>query len=152
MNNDQLREKLSTMLPKAEISEGKPYLTISVPGPKLLSFAKDLKENSETLFDYLICVSGVDYTKNMAVFYHLTSSVHNHTIVLKSVIANREAPAIDSVCGIWKTAEYHEREAYDLLGINFKGHPDMRRMFLDENWVGHPLRKDYTDPVNMIER
>jgi NADH:ubiquinone oxidoreductase subunit C len=70
---------------------------------------------------------------------------------LKTKIANRETPVIESVYDIWKAAEYHEREIYDLLGIKFRNHPDLRRFFLDESW-GYPLRKDFVDEVNIIEK
>jgi NADH:ubiquinone oxidoreductase subunit C len=67
------------------------------------------------------------------------------------LIANRETPQVDSVYNIWKAAEYHEREIFDLLGITFRNHPDLRRFFLDESW-GYPLRKDFVDEVNIIEK
>jgi NADH:ubiquinone oxidoreductase subunit C len=73
-------------------------------------------------------------------------------VVLKVKTPNRENPVLDTVSDIWKTADFLEREVYDLLGINFKNHPDMRRIFLEENFPGHPLRKDFVDEVNIIER
>ena len=152
MNNEQLKEKILAMFPKAEFVDTKGQLTVTVPSSKILSFAKDLKESPDTCFDYLISLSGVDYTKTMAVFYHVTSSKFNHTITIKTILPSRDNAATDSVFGVWKSAEFHEREAWDLLGITFKNHPDLRRMFLEETWVGHPLRKDYSDPINIVER
>ncbi|MBI5219349.1 MAG: NADH-quinone oxidoreductase subunit C [Bacteroidia bacterium] len=152
MTDEQIKEKILKILPEVEIPEGKPTLTVIVPPDKLFTLAKELKESPDTSFDYLICLTGVDYGKSMSVFYHITSTKFNHTIILKTSTQNRETPAFDSVYSIWKTAEYHEREAYDLLGITFNNHPDLRRMFLDEDWVGHPLRKDYSDPINIVER
>jgi NADH-quinone oxidoreductase subunit C len=87
----------------------------------------------------------------MQVIYHLKSTELNHYTVIKARIDSREKPEIDTVCDIWLTAEFHEREVYDLFGIVFRNHPDLRRIFLDEEWVGYPLRKDYEDPYNMIE-
>ena len=82
--------------------------------------------------------------------YHLTSTSHRHTVVVKSKL-DRVNPEIETVCDIWRTAEFHEREAYDLLGIRFLNHPDLRRLFMTDDWQGWPLRKDYEDPVNMIK-
>lgn len=152
MTNEQLKEKILTLAPKAEVVEGIQYLTISVNGGILHEFCKKLKEDTETSFDYLFCLSGVDYGDTLGVVYHLESITHKHCLEIKCKTATRENPAIPTVCDIWKTAEFLEREVYDLLGINFTNHPDMRRIFLEENWVGHPLRKDYVDEVNMIER
>jgi NADH:ubiquinone oxidoreductase subunit C len=93
----------------------------------------------------------VDLADHMQVVYHLKSTELNHYVVIKAQIKTREKPEIDSVCDIWRTAEFHEREVFDLFGIVFKNHPDLRRIFLDTDWVGFPLRKDYEDPYNMIE-
>lgn len=152
MNTDQLKEKISAILPKAEFTANTDMLTVIVPPENLFAFAKELNTAEELAFDYLMCLSGVDYGKTLSVFYHILSVKHNHSLAIKVSTDNRDNPAFDSVYGIWKSAEYHEREAYDLLGIKFNNHPDLRRMFLDESWVGHPLRKDYVDKVNIIER
>ena len=85
------------------------------------------------------------------VVYHLESTVHGHKMVLKVKISDRENPAVDTVSDIWKTAEFHEREVYDLFGIKFNNHPDLRRILLEEDWEGYPLRKDYKDEVNIVE-
>jgi len=121
-----------------------------IPG-KIHELAKQLKENPETNFDFLFCQSGVDYGDSLGVVYHIESVKYKHSIVLKTKIANRETPVIESVYDIWKAAEYPEREIYDLFGIKFRNHPDLRRFFLDESW-GYPLRKDYVDDVNIIDK
>jgi NADH:ubiquinone oxidoreductase subunit C len=82
--------------------------------------------------------------------YHLSSTVHRHTLVVKIKLP-RENPVIPTVSDIWRTAEFHEREAYDLMGVVFTNHPDLRRLFMTDDWQGWPLRKDYEDPVNMIK-
>lgn len=87
----------------------------------------------------------------MEVVYHLKSTRHHHQIAVKAKINTRENPEIESVCHIWRTAEMHEREAYDLFGITFLNHPDLRRLLLTDDWEGWPMRKDYDDPINMIE-
>jgi NADH:ubiquinone oxidoreductase subunit C len=131
--------------------DGKQYLEVTVIPGKIHELAKQLKENPETNFDFLFCQTGVDYGDSLGVVYHIESIKYRHSLVLKTKIANRETPVIESVYDIWKAAEYHEREIYDLLGIKFRNHPDLRRFFLDESW-GYPLRKDFVDEVNIIEK
>jgi NADH:ubiquinone oxidoreductase subunit C len=82
--------------------------------------------------------------------YFLNSTTHKHNIVIKGKITDTTNPSIETVCHIWKTAELLEREVFDLFGVNFKNHPDLRRLFLEEDWVGYPLRKNYVDE-HMIE-
>ena len=151
MDNNQLKEIVLTIVPNAEVVEGKQYLEVTVIPGKIFELAKQLKENPQTDFDYLFCQSAVDYGDYFGVVYHLESVKNKHYIVLKVKIANRENPQVESVYSLWKAAEYHEREIYDLLGIKFKNHPDLRRFFLDESW-GYPLRKDFIDEVNIIEK
>jgi NADH-quinone oxidoreductase subunit C len=151
MTNEQLATYLSGKFPDAELKPGTQYLEMTVTADKLHAIAGHLKENSEMAFDYLFCLSGVDYPEYLSVVYHLESTLHRHYLVLKVNTAGRLNPAIDTVCDIWPTAEFHEREAFDLLGIHFNNHPDLRRMFLDDTW-GHPLRKDYVDDVHIVER
>lgn len=151
MDKTQLGEFVRSLDPDIEVVDGKQYPEVNVPPEKLFELAKKLKENNETLFDYLFCLTGVDWGSDLGVTYHITSSKYGHTIVLKVRTADRENPEFDSVYDIWKTAELHEREAYDLLGIRFRNHPDLRRLFLDSSW-GFPLRKDYTDDINIVTK
>jgi NADH:ubiquinone oxidoreductase subunit C len=116
-----------------------------------LPLAEALRNHSQLDFNYLFCVTGVDWKSHLSVVYHLTSKKFGHTLVVKAKIDNRVDPVIETVCGIWRTAELHEREVYDLMGVRFKNHPDLRRLFLTEEWNGFPLRKDYEDPINMIK-
>jgi len=152
MTNEQLKEKVIAIIPNAEVKENKQYLIITVPQNKLYALAKTLKESEDTNFDYLFCLSGMDWGDSLGVVYHLESTKFHHCIVLKTKTTNRENPVLDTVSDLWKTAEFLEREVFDLFGINFKNHPDMRRIFLDENWQGYPLRKDYVDEINIVER
>jgi NADH-quinone oxidoreductase subunit C len=151
MDKTQLGEFVRSLDPDIEVVDGKQYPEVNVPPEKLFELAKKLKENNETLFDYLFCLTGVDWGSDLGVTYHITSSKYGHAIVLKVRTADRENPEFDSVYDIWKTAELHEREAYDLLGIRFRNHPDLRRLFLDSSW-GFPLRKDYTDDINIVTK
>ncbi|MEW5799651.1 MAG: NADH-quinone oxidoreductase subunit C [Bacteroidota bacterium] len=123
-----------------------------VPDPFIKILPERIKEvsafskNDERLqFDYLMCLSGVDYKGKLGVVYHLFSMTHKHKIVLKVEVPT-DAPNVPSVEAIWKSANWHEREAFDLYGINFIGHPDLRRILLPYDWEGHPLRKDYEVP------
>jgi NADH-quinone oxidoreductase subunit C len=118
---------------------------IQVKPEKLVEIATFLRDDEALKFDYCSCVSGVDDTKTFWVVYHLYSIPHKHWMVMK-VDAGREDPKVPSVSGVWPASNWHEREAYDLLGIRFEGHPDLRRILLPEDWEGHPLRKDYTFP------
>lgn len=136
---------------ETEVKEGKQFPEINVPAEKLHNLAKYLYDNEDTCFDFLFCLSGVDYGNDLGLVYHIRSTKYNHTVVLKTRTSDREKPVFDSVCDIWKTAEFHEREIYDLFGIIFKDHPDLRRLFLDSSW-GYPLRKDYVDDVNIVTK
>lgn len=106
------------------------------------SAASVLKEHDELRFDYLRNVSGVDYETHMEVVYHLVSLGSKREAAIK-VRTDRDAASVDSAAPVWATANWNEREIYDLLGIDFPGHPDLRRIMMPDDWVGHPLRKDY---------
>jgi NADH:ubiquinone oxidoreductase subunit C len=151
MDNIQLAASAAALAPGSEIVQGKQFVEISVAPELLVSAATALKQNNETLFDMLVCISGVDLGKELGTVYHLRSTAHNHMVVLKTMVSDRENPEIDSLCSLWPAADFHEREVYDLLGIKFRGHPDLRRLFLDSTW-GYPLRKDYKDEVNILAK
>jgi len=151
MTNEALIIAIGQKESEAETKQGLQYVETFVPSTKLHDFMKQLKEDKSLAFDYLICVTGVDYADHMQMVYHLESTSHKHMIVVKAKTADRENPVIDTVYDIWPTAEFHEREAYDLLGIRFNNHPDLRRLFLDDSW-GFPLRKDFKDDVHIVSR
>ena len=109
----------------------------------LLQVATFLKENEDLKFDYFNYVTAVDYFSYFEIVYQLTSIEHNHTIVFKTRCYGRDNPVVPSVAGLWQGANFQEREIYDLMGIKFEGHPNMKRMFLWEGFPGYPLRKDY---------
>ncbi|CAG7634376.1 NAD(P)H-quinone oxidoreductase subunit J, chloroplastic [Paenibacillus solanacearum] len=117
-----------------------PYVVVK--GNNWLSAAEVLKHHAELKMDYLRNVSGIDMETHMEVAYHLISLELKQDYVVK-VKTNRETPSVPSVTGIWPTANWNEREIYDLFGIDFPGHPDLRRIMMADDWVGHPLRKDY---------
>jgi NADH-quinone oxidoreductase subunit C len=151
MDNKELGEFIKSTDPDLEIKEGKQFIEVTVPPSKLHQLAKSLRENEQTLFDFLFCLSGVDYGQDLGVVYHLRSTKYNHVVVLKIRTSDREHPQFDSVADIWKTADFHEREVYDLFGVKFANHPDLRRLFLDNSW-GFPFRKDYVDDINIVSK
>lgn len=151
MTNEALQSLISNWIPELEFTEEKSqFLNITVQPEHLHQLMSQLKSNTETKFDYLFCLSGVDWEKEMGVVYHLESTVHRHTIVVKVKTTDRENPTFDTVCDIWYTAEFHEREVFDFFGIKFNNHPNLKRLFLTEEWDGFPLRKDYVDEINMV--
>jgi NADH-quinone oxidoreductase subunit C len=144
MDNKQLGEFIKSLGSDFEIKEGKQFTEVIVPPSKLHSLASQLREKEETLIDFLVSITGVDYGSDLGLIYHLRSTKHGHMVVIKSRTSDREDPWFDSVSDIWEGADLHEREAFDLLGIRFANHPDLRRLFLNSSW-GFPLRKDYVD-------
>ncbi len=139
---EYLQEKHAGKLEFTEAEVGQPWVTASAEGFEAL--AKLLRDDPELRFDTLMCLSGVDYPdeEELGVTYHLHSTSFGHSLVLK-VRVPAEKPAVPSVEQIWKTADWHEREAWDLLGIRFESHPNLKRILTPEDWEGHPLRKNY---------
>ncbi len=152
MTNQELTEIIKNFELKIEILEQQ-YLTINISYNQLHKLAQKLKEDEQIKMDYLILITGIDYRETFGCTYLLTSSSKNHTVEIKVSDIQKEEAQIDSVSDLWPTANFHEREIYDLMGIKFNNHPDLRRIFLDEeNWQGYPLRKDYQDDVNIVSR
>jgi len=151
MTNEELKSYLAGRFSDAEIVLGNQYVEMTVKDDMLHETAVLLKEIEEASFDYLFCLTGVDYTENMAIIYHLESTRYRHVMVLKVRTKDRVNPVIDTLSDVWITAKYHEREVYDLLGVQFNNHTDLRRLFLEDGW-GFPLRKDYVDEIRIVER
>lgn len=120
--------------------------TIVINNVKWHEAARVLRDDEALSFDYLVNMSGVDHEDHMEVVYHLESLSHKNRLCVR-VKTGREEPSVPSVTDIWAGADWDEREIYDLLGIQFPGHPNLERIFLPESWVGHPLRKDY-EPID----
>lgn len=139
------------------VSKFGPAITASLPEdkhPRVHTTAKDWRRIAEFLrndpalaFDFLQCLTAIDYVADnqLCAAYDLYSTEHEHVFAVK-VYMDRDNPHVDSVCDLWPAADWHEREAFDLMGIVFDGHPDLRRILLPEDWEGHPLRKDYIFP------
>ena len=137
-----LKNNILKVYPDATFEEGDNLLLV-VAEDKWLSVANDLK--NKLGFDVLSALVGMDWKDSLGVIYYLTSTSHDWQVLAVKVLAqgDRDNAYIHSVSSLWKVANFQEREAYDLVGIKFIGHPDMRRFFLRNDWVGHPLRKDY---------
>jgi len=156
MTNEALQKTIESWFPDPEFAqpqfseEGSQYLNVTIDPENLHELMELLKQHPDTYFDYLFCLTGVDYGKELGVVYHLESTVHRHILVIKVQTENRENPVLDSVQDIWATTNFHEREVYDFFGIKFRNHPNMKRLFLTEDWEGFPLRKDYVDEKNMV--
>ncbi|AKQ45157.1 NADH-quinone oxidoreductase chain 5 [Rufibacter radiotolerans] len=156
MTNEALQYLIGDWFPEPEAvklqfsTEGPQFLNVSIDPDQLLVLMRFLKNTPETDFDYLFCLTGVDWGKELGVIYHLESTTHRHILVVRVTTPDRETPTLDTVSDLWRTAEFHEREVFDFFGIRFNGHPNMKRLFLTEDYVGYPLRKDFSDEVNMI--
>jgi NADH-quinone oxidoreductase subunit C len=124
-----------------------PDASATVAPPSIADVCRMAKTDPTLAFDCLSNLSGVDYPKRsvIEVVYHLYSYRHRHQFVLK-VEAPRDAPAVPTVSAVWSSADWMEREIFDLLGVVFEGHPDLRRLLMPEDWPGHPLRKDFVEP------
>lgn len=145
MQTEELTIFITSLAPDQKPGISKQYPEFILPAEKLHEVAKELRDNPLTKMDYLISLTASDRKDGFNVVYHITSTVHQHLIVLRIILADKVTPTIDTVSDLWAAAEYYEREVFDLFGIKFKNHPDLRRLFLDEDWVGYPLRKDYKD-------
>jgi NADH-quinone oxidoreductase subunit C len=139
---------------------------VTVDPAKIVAICTFLRDDPRLRFDLLNCISGVDYLEtdpkkvakagfepHLEVVYHLSSFSHRHRFVVKLILprwkdgVEGELPEVPTVTGVWPAADWHERETYDLCGVMFDGHPDLRRILLAEDWEGHPLRKDYEFPL-----
>ena len=141
----KLVDSVKRISPEATTDEKSSPKAILIPAQDLMKVCSELHQNPDTYFDMLSCVTGIDngvQANTMEVVYNLYSIPFNAHLMLK-VLLPRENPVVDSVTSIWRTADWHERETYDMLGINFTGHPDLRRILLPADWEGFPLRKDY---------
>lgn len=149
MQTAELTTLITSLAPDQKPGVSKQYPEFILPAEKLHEVAKALKENPETKMDYLFCMTGVDRKDGFHMVYHLTSAEFHHSVVLRVVLADKVAPSVPTVSDVWHSAEYFEREVFDLFGVRFENHPDLRRLFLDDDWIGYPLRKDYKDSFTL---
>jgi NADH-quinone oxidoreductase subunit C len=150
MTNEELKNGMIELLPTASFEEGGEWLNICLEPSEWKDAAIKLRNLIDSPFNFLFCLTCVDWKTHLTMVYHLRSTSTKDNMVVK-VKLNRELPEIATVSDIWRTAEFHEREVFDLFGVVFLEHPDLRRLMLTDDWVGYPLRKDYEDPINMIK-
>ena len=141
LSGKEIAAQLEEKFPGSIVESSQDCLVVN--GDSLLAVAAFLKDAPDLDFAYLNCITAVDYYEYLEVVYQLTSLEHNHSLVLKTRCYDRENPVLPSVVSLWQGADFQEREIYDLMGIKFEGHPNMKRIFLWEGFQGHPLRKDY---------
>jgi len=129
-----------------EVVEFRGDTTVVVKPGRIRDICQALKDDADLSFKYLSMIAALDYapeSPRFALAYNLYSHKNHDRVMLKTFLSSDTAPAIDSVFPVWSTADWHEREAYDLMGIKFKGHPNLQRILLPNDWKGHPLRKEY---------
>jgi len=144
-SGEELARRVSAKLPQAV--EAWKDTALWVKPQSLRQVAQFLKEEPGLEFNYLNSISGVDFIDHFEVVYHLTSLKHNHSALVKTRVLGRGEPTVPSVYDVWRGADYQEREVWDLLGIRFDGHPNLKRIMLWEGYPGHPLRKDYLEEL-----
>ena len=158
---DKLTQRFDAAITGSNLQALDPW--IEVAPQSLPEVCRCLRDEPDLRFNLLNCISGVDYLQtdpkrkidgppHLELLYHLTSLIHRHRLVLKVSLprwkeAEGQLPEVPTVSDFWSTANWHEREVFDLIGIRFTGHPDLRRILCPEDWAGHPLRKDYQMPL-----
>jgi NADH-quinone oxidoreductase subunit C len=141
LSGKDIAGKIEEKLPGSLEDSGDDF--VLVKSESLPAVAEYLKTEKSLDFDYFNFVTAVDYYSYFEVVYRLDSVTHNHSIVLKTRCYDRDNPAVPTLTGLWQGADFQEREVYDLMGIKFEGHPNLKRMFLWDGFEGHPLRKDF---------
>lgn len=146
-----IKDKILKIVPEVTFTEQGDTVAV-VPLASFRKLAEALRHDPEDAMDFMRDIVGMDWGETLGALYYLESTTSNHRITLRTETDNRENPVIPSVCDLWATAQIKEREAHDFFGIIFTGNPDLRRLFLREDWVGYPFRKDYdmkSNPLNM---
>lgn len=148
MDSEALKLYLLEVEPSVVFEEGTEWITLSIAAANWKAFAQHLR--SDRKMDFLFCVTGIDWKTHMTMVYHLRSTQTDETLVIK-IQLDRNNPEVETVSDIWRTAEFHEREAFEMFGVQFAHHPDLRKLILPDDFEGFPMRKDFEDPVNMIK-
>jgi len=151
MTREEITAFVAAQVPDMKPGVNKQFPEVIVTAAQIHELAKTLKSHPDIKFDYLFNETAADRKDGFHMIYHITSSVYGHSIMVKVILSDKANPIIPTVSDVWKAAEFYEREIFDLFGIKFENHPDLRRIFLEDDWVGYPLRKDYKDSFT-IER
>ena len=141
LTGTEVAEKVGRGFPDAVVEANEQWVTVAAE--RLVAVATHLRDDPELDFRYLIGVCGVDRLDHFEVVYQLQSLSRNHTATLKTLTRDHGDPQVPSLTPVWQGAQLQEREVYDLMGIRFEGHPDLRRVFLWDGFPGYPLRKDW---------
>jgi NADH-quinone oxidoreductase subunit C len=149
MTNEEIKEYITAHTPEATFDETGEWLNVIVAPNSLKTLAIVLRGQPMQM-DYLFNLTCIDWKTHLTMVYHFSSTTHRHNIVLKANV-DRTTPDIDTLCDVWRTAEMLEREVFEMFGVNFINHPDLRKLILEEDFKGYPLRKDFEDPINMIK-
>lgn len=151
MDKEVLKNLLTDNFAGATVEDGGQWLNLLVPLTDWLAVADRLRNDKEFGYNYLFCLTCVDWKTKLQMVYHLSNTSTRDTVVVK-IDLDTKKPEVESVSHIWRTAEFHEREVYEMFGVNFLNHHDLRLLILPDGWEGrNPLRKDFEDPVNMIK-
>jgi NADH-quinone oxidoreductase subunit C len=140
LSSSEIADRLNDKFANAVTDIKQDYLMVK--GEFLFDVASFLKNTPDLDFDYLNCITCIDYKDHFELVYQLVSIKHNHSLILKTQCYQRDEPVVNSMVDLWKGADFQEREIYDLMGIRFKGHPNLKRIFLWDGFQGHPLRKE----------
>ena len=132
MTNEEIKEHITSVLPSASFDETGEWLNVLIEPGGWMQLAKSLRF-SKFSFDYLFCLTCIDWKTHLTMVYHLSSTIHRQTIVIKANL-DRNEPVIETVCDIWRTAEFHERETFEFFGVKFHNHPDLRRLILTDDF------------------
>ena len=150
MTNETIKEYITAHAPEATYDETGEWLNIVVGSNQLKPLATVLY-GQPLQMDFLFCLTCVDFKTHLTMVYHLTSSKDRTINIVIKANVDRTQPVIETVSDIWRTAAFHEREVFEMFGVEFTNHPDLRRLILEEDFKGFPLRKDFEDPINMIK-
>ncbi len=148
--NEEIKQHITALLPSATFDETGEWLNIMIEPADWRILANNLRY-SQFNFNYLFCLTCVDWKTHLTMVYHLSSTTNRQLNIVVKIKLDRTNPEIETVSDIWRTAEFHEREVFEMFGVKFLHHPDLRLLILEDDFKGHPLRKDFEDPINMIK-
>ena len=150
MTTEELKSTVTELFPTAILEEGGEWLAMNVAGEELHEVALRLRQDTTLYFDFLFCITCIDWKTHLTMVYHFTSTRFRHNLVVR-VKLNYAHPEVPTLSDIWQTANFHEREVYEMFGVNFVNHPDLRLLILPDGWEGKkPMLKSFEDPINMI--